>query len=269
MTKGRRVLMVVLALVLAFLIAPLIVVVISSFSSGPVMEFPPPGFTTRWYGTIRPEFYHAALVSLGVATSTTLLSVVLGLPAGLALCRGRFPGRAMIGAICLSPLMIPALVTGVALYQSAQIFWDYTGITLGGTLPGIMIGHMVFGIPFVVRAVVAGHARLDPALEEAAQNLGAAPLTAFRLAALPVLRPALVSGAVFAFAMSFDDVPIALFMGGGDWATTLPVQIFTTVQFNLSADVMAVATLVVLVSFGAVALLSKVAGSDLLFGVKS
>ena len=265
-----RVLLVsVLFAVLAFLLTPMVVVAIASFNAGPVMEFPPRALTMRWYEAIRPEFYHAALVSLGVAASTTALALLLGLPAGLALCRGRFPCRAAIGALCLSPLMVPALVTGVALYQSALVLWDFTGIMLGGTLPGIVAGHMLFGIPFVIRAVVAGHARLDPALEEAAQNLGAAPVRAFLLTALPVLRPAIVSGAVFAFAMSFDDVPIALFMGGGDWATTLPVQIFTAVQFNLSADVMAISAVVVVVSFAAVAVLNRMTGSELFFGARS
>lgn len=264
----RTVLHAVLIGVLVFLLAPVLVVLAASVNGGSVMSFPPSSLTTRWYMSLSPAFYHAILVSVMVAGLTTVLSVLLGVPAALALCRGRFPGRAMLSAACLSPLMVPALVTGVALYQCSLVLWDETGITLGGTIQGIVLGHITFGIPFVVRAVIAGHTRFDHALEEAAQSLGAAPLTTFYHITLPVLRPAIVAGAVFAFAMSFDDVPIALFMGGGDMATTLPVQIFTTVQFDLSGDVMAVASMVVIASFLVMFALDRFVGADLFFADK-
>jgi putative spermidine/putrescine transport system permease protein len=263
----RRWLGAILVLALMFLLAPLLVVLLASFSDGAVMSFPPRSFTTHWYGEIKPAFYQAIWTSFVVATSAAAFSVIVGVPAALALCRGRFPGRELLGALCLSPLMVPALVTGVALYQCSLFLWDFTHITLGGTLAGIVLGHLTFGIPFVVRAVVAGHARFDLALEEAAQNLGAPPLKTFRLITLPLLRPAIVSGAVLAFAMSFDDVPIALFMGGGD-ATTLPVRIYTTIQYDLSGDVMAVASLVVAVSLVLIVLLNRLVGSDLFFSAK-
>ena len=115
---------------------------------------------------------------------------------------------------------------------------------LGGTLTGLIVGHLTFGIPFVVRAILAGHARFDYALEEAALNLGATPLQTFWRVTVPVLRPSIVAGGIFAFVMSLDDVPIALFMGGGD-ATTLPVRIFTTVEFDFGGDVMAVSAVIV------------------------
>jgi putative spermidine/putrescine transport system permease protein len=264
---GRWLLTVVLVAAILFLLAPIAVVVVASFNSGAVMSFPPESFTTRWYAEIKPEFYHAIRVSVVVAASSAALSVLVGVPGALALCRGRFPGRALLSALCLSPLMVPALVTGVALYQCALVLWDVTRITIGGTLAGIVLGHLTFGVPFVIRAVVAGHARFDRSIEEAAQSLGAAPLLTFWLVTLPILRPSVISGAVLAFAMSFDDVPIALFMGGGD-ATTLPVQIFTTVQFDLSGDVMAVASLVVAASLLAILALNRLVGSDVFFGAK-
>jgi putative spermidine/putrescine transport system permease protein len=163
--------------------------------------------------------------------------------------------------------MVPALVTGVALYQLSLTFWDLAHFQIGGTIAGLTIGHLTFGIPFVVRAVMAGHARFDYALEEAALNLGASPLQSFWRVTVPVLRPSIISGGIFAFVMSLDDVPIALFMGGSN-ATTLPVRIFTTVEFDFGGDVMAVASAIVGFSVVVMLLLDRVVGLGELFGAK-
>ena len=258
---------VTLAAVFIFLLAPVIVVIITSFNGGPIFTFPPTHFTTRWFALIKPSFIDATYVSLIVALGTAVLSVVFGVPAALALSRGNFAGRDALGAILLSPLMIPALVTGVALYQAAFAFWDIAHLQIGGTIPGLIIGHLTFGIPFVVRTVLAGDARFDHAIDEAALNLGATPLQSFWRVTAPILRPSIISGAVFAFVMSLDDVPIALFMGGGH-ATTLPVRIFTTVEFDFGGDVMAVASAIVGVSVVAMILLDRLIGLGELFGAK-
>ena len=151
-----------LFLAFAFLLAPVCIVIIVSFNGGPVLSFPPTHFTTHWYALIKPEFFAALNVSLIVAGATALLSVALGLPAALALSRGRFPGRDGLNSILLSPLVVPALVTGVALYQFSLTFWDFTNLALGGTLIGLIIGHLTFGIPFSVRGESRrrGHAQV-------------------------------------------------------------------------------------------------------------
>jgi putative spermidine/putrescine transport system permease protein len=256
-----------LFLAFAFLLAPVCIVIIVSFNGGPVLSFPPTHLTTHWYALIKPEFFAALNVSLIVAGATALLSVALGLPAALALSRGRFPGRDGLNSILLSPLVVPALVTGVALYQFSLTFWDFTNLALGGTLIGLIIGHLTFGIPFSVRAILAGHARFDYALEEAALNLGATPLQTFWRVTVPILRPSIVAGGIFAFVMSLDDVPIALFMGGGD-ATTLPVRIFTTVEFDFGGEVMAIAALIVGGSVLLMLVLDRLIGLDCLFGAR-
>jgi putative spermidine/putrescine transport system permease protein len=257
----------VLLAVFVFLLAPIAIVVIASFNGGPILSFPPTSFTTRWYTLIKPSFLDGLYVSLIVATSTAILSVVFGIPAALGLSRGRFPGRDALSSLFLSPLMVPALVTGVALYQFSLTIWDVTRLPLGGTLAGLVVGHLTFGIPFVIRAVMAGHARFDFALEEAALNLGATPMQTFWRVTVPVLRPSIISGAIFAFVMSLDDVPIALFMGGGN-ATTLPVRIFTTVEFDFGGDVMAVAALIVGISAVLMLVLDRLIGLGDLFGAK-
>jgi putative spermidine/putrescine transport system permease protein len=249
-----------------FLLAPVLVVVVSSFNADSALSFPPVHFTTSWYWLIKPIFFDALGVSLIVAALTALVSIVLGVPAALALSRGRFPGKTVLSSLCLSPLMVPALVTGVALYYFSVTLWDITGYAIGGTILGITIGHLTFGIPFVIRAVIAGHAHFDRALEEAAQNLGASPLATFWLVTLPVLRPSIISGGVFAFLMSMDEVPIALFMAGN--TTTLPIRIFTTIEFDFGGDIMAISALIVIVSFMLMLVLDRLVGLERVLGSK-
>src|SRR5581483_1642885 len=151
-----------------FLLAPIVVVVISSFNAVGVLSFPPHSFTTRWYAEIDPSYYRALTVSLILASITVVIAVAVGVPGALALARGRFPGRDALNAICLSPLMVPALVMGVAAFQFSLAIWDHFHLTLGGTIVGLVVGHLTFAIPFVVRAVLAGHTRFDHSVEEAA-----------------------------------------------------------------------------------------------------
>lgn len=257
----------VLAATFIFLMAPIVVVVISSFSAVGVLSFPPQSFTTRWYYEIDPAYYHALTTSLIVATITVVIAVVVGVPGALALARGRFPGRDALNAICLSPLMIPALVMGVAAFQFSLVIWDYFRLTLGGTIAGLVVGHLTFAIPFVVRSILAGHAHFDLSLEEAAQNLGAGPAQTFLHVTLPALRPGIASGAIFAFLISLDEVPIALFMGGGS-ATTLPVKIFSAMEISFGGDILAVASVIVIVSIILMLALDRIVGIERLFATR-
>ncbi len=254
-----------IALVFFFLLLPLAMVVVTSFSANAVLAFPPTEFTLKWYGAISREFWEALKVSLIVSTGTTILATVVGTMAALALVRGRMPGKALLGALCMSPLMVPSLVIGVAAFQFAGQIWDITGLSLVGTIPGLILAQSAFTIPFVIRSAVAGQAHFDAAIEEAAINLGATPLQTFFRVTLPILVPGIVSGAVFAFVMSFDDVPVALFVGGGD-AMTFPVKIYTSVEFNFDADLMAISTLVVGCSLAVMLILDRLIGVDKFFG---
>jgi putative spermidine/putrescine transport system permease protein len=263
----KAILLTVLAATFLFLLAPIVIVVVSSFSAIGVLSFPPQSFTTRWYSEIDPAYYRALVVSLFTATITVVIALGVGIPGALALARGRFPGRDALNAICLSPLMVPALVMGVATFQFSLVIWDWSHITLGGTIPGLVIGHLTFAIPFVVRAVLAGHTRFDYSIEEAAQNLGASPWRTFFHVTLPILRPGVASGAIFAFLISLDEVPISLFMGGGD-ATTLPVKIFTAMEISFGGDILAVASVIVVVSVLLMLALDRVVGLERLFATR-
>ena len=163
--------------------------------------------------------------------------------------------------------MVPALVMGVAAFQFSLVIWDHSRLTLGGTIPGLVIGHLTFAIPFVVRSVLAGHTRFDFSIEEAAQNLGASPRQTFVHVTWPMLRPGIASGAIFAFLISLDEVPISLFMGGGD-ATTLPVKIFTAMEISFGGDILAVASVIVIVSVVLMLALDRVVGLERLFATR-
>jgi putative spermidine/putrescine transport system permease protein len=253
------------ALVFVFLLLPIAMVVLTSFSESAVLKFPPTHFTLKWYQNISGEFISALKVSLIVSTGTTLVATAVGTMAALALVRGRFIGRTAMSAFCLSPLMVPTLVIGVAAFQFANTLWDVAHISLLGSIPGLILGQSAFTIPFVIRAAVAGQAHFDTAIEEAALNLGATPWQTFWRVTLPILLPGVVSGAVFAFVMSFDDVPVALFMGGGD-VMTFPVKIYTSIEFSFDADLMAISTLVVVCSLVVMLVLDRLIGVDKLFG---
>jgi putative spermidine/putrescine transport system permease protein len=256
-----------LCAVFVFLLAPIIVVVVSSFNAVGVLSFPPRSFTTRWYSEIDPGYYRSLLVSLKVASITVVIAVLVGVPGALALARGRFPGRDVLNAACLSPLMIPALVVGVAAFHFSLVVWDHLGLTLGGTVAGLVLGHLTFAIPFVVRAVLAAHTQFDYSVEEAAQSLGATPGRTFLHVTLPILRPGIASGAIFAFLISLDEVPIALFMGSGD-NTTLPVKIFTAMEISFGGDILAVASVIVMASVVLMLMLDRLVGLERLFATR-
>jgi putative spermidine/putrescine transport system permease protein len=255
----------IVALVFVFLAAPIVSVAVWSFSGGGLFAFPPSRFTLRWYGSISSTYWAALEVSLLVGIGATILAVAVGVPAALALVRGRLPSSRGLSALFLSPLMVPSLVIGVAAFQFANVLFDTLHISLLESVPGLIIGHSAFTVPFVIRAVIAGQVQSDPALEQAAMNLGATPLRAFFTITLPMLSPAVASGAIFAFLMSFDDVPVALFVGGGE-ATTLPVLILNNVQFNLSPEVLALCTIVAGAIIVLVTLCSRLFGLDKFMG---
>jgi putative spermidine/putrescine transport system permease protein len=258
---GRALLRVGVLAIAVFLVAPVVAIMVWSFSGGPLFAFPPSAFTLRWYGQIPVSYLAALRVSLVAALGTTVVAVAVGVPAALALVRGNFPMRRVLSALCLSPLMVPTLVIGVAAFQFAYVILDLFHVSLLESVAGLILGHTAFTIPFVIRAVIGGQVQFDPTLEEAAMNLGATPFHAFRTVTLPTLAPAVAAGAIFAFLMSFDDVPVALFLGGGS-TTTLPVRILNSVQFDLSPQVLALCTVVAVAIVALVALWSRLFGLD-------
>ena len=227
----------------AFLLAPIVIVLVLSFSAGASVSFPPPGFSLRWFRYLagRDEFLSSALVSVEIATLASLGAVVLGLPAALALVRERVPGKAFIDGVLMSPLVLPGIITGIALLQ------DFTAIGVIRSFPRLVLAHLVICTPYAIRSITASLHRIDPSIEEASRTLGANAFTTFRRVLLPLLRPGIVAAFIFSFVTSFDNVVVSIYLIGAD-TVTLPIRILTYVEWQFDPSIAAISTILVVVT---------------------
>jgi len=226
------------AVVLGFLHAPLLVLVLFSFNDSKFSSSWV-GFTTRWYARLaeRPDIVGGLYSSLVVGAASTVLATSLGTLLALGLARHRFRGRRLIEALLYVPIVTPEIVVGISLL----ILFVAVEFPLG--LTSITIAHVAFNISFVAVVVNARLQGMDNALEEAAMSLGADEITAFFRVTVPQLWPAILSGAMLAFTMSFDDYVITSFVAGTD-ASTLPMVIYTMVRKNIEPSINAISTIV-------------------------
>ena len=224
-------------LIFLYLLAPIIVVVATAFGSSPYPVFPPHDFTLKWFGKVwnSQELRDAAVISARLGFVSAFLATVIGTLSAMALVRFQFPGKTLISVVLLSPILFPGIVLGLALLVA------FYRVGLAQTFVGLVAGHTVLVTPFVIRLVMASLAEFDPAVEEAAQNLGAGWWrTLFRIT-LPLIRPGILAGAVFAFIVSFDELVITLFLAGPG-LQTLPIRIFTYVEYSSDPTISAVST---------------------------
>ncbi len=228
---------------LAFLIGPLFVIVPVSFSSAQYLTFPPPGLSLQWYERFfsSSQWLDSVWVSLQVAVISSIASMVLGVLAAFPLVRTEFRGKMVVYAVILAPMIVPLIVSAIA------IFFLFASLGLTGTVIAIAIGHTVVVLPVVVIIVTATLQAFDIRLEQAAISLGAGPLTAFRRVTLPVIAPGVVSGGLFAFLTSFDELMIPLFLGGPD-AQTLAVRIWNSVILEIEPTIAAVSTFLIVLA---------------------
>jgi putative spermidine/putrescine transport system permease protein len=255
-----------LAAVYAFLLVPLLVVAGASLNGGPpvaYVSFPPERISLDWYRDIPASQLRAIWLSLGLASAAAAAATLLGVPAALGLVRGRLPGKALVGALLRAPLQIPLVVIGVAFLQLYHAVGDLVGLDLAASFPGLVVAHAFAGTPYVIGATVAVLQRFDTRLEEAALSLGASRWSTFRRVTLPVIMPGVYTGALYAFMLSFTDVPVVLFLAGPGF-TTFPVEVFHTFQFDFNPTVLASSTLVMLFSLGVLLLIQRVVGLDAL-----
>lgn len=251
-------------IVVLFVISPLLVIIPTSLTSVKYLSFPPVGFSFMWYKKIldRPEFIESFLFSLQLAAVTAIIATIMGTLAGIALHKYKFRGSGAINSLLLSPLTVPALIIGIA----ALLF--FTRIGLAGTFIGLLLAHLLISIPYVVRLVLTGLSSFDYTLERAAYILGAKPFHVFRDITLPLLKPAIMSGMIFAFLTSFDNVTVSLFMVSPT-TTTLPLSIFNYMQETLDPLVASISSVVILLSLVFIIVLERVYGLDRLFGSNS
>jgi putative spermidine/putrescine transport system permease protein len=237
--------------VVVFLQIPVIVVVLAAFSTTSYLTIPPQGVTLAWFGKVLsdPTYLSAIRMSLILAFGSTAISLVLGVAAAYALFRKAIPGSEAITSFLMAPLILPAVVIGVALLQ----YFSLTG--LRGSLFSLLMAHVVITTPYIVRSALASLSGVDLATEEAARVLGANGFEAFRLVTLPLIVPGLVAGALFAFITSLDNVPVTIFLISAN-QTTLPVLIFTSVEMGVDPSIAAVSTLLI-VGTGAILLIAE------------
>jgi putative spermidine/putrescine transport system permease protein len=259
-----------LAFVAAYLLAPLVVVVGASFS-GPeagglfisYVEFPPRHLTLDWYRAISAETYESLVLSILLAAGAAVCACILGVPAALGLVRGDFRGKPVVHALFRAPLQIPAVVTGIAFLQMYYVVGDATGLGLQGSFAGLLLAHVFLATPFMIGSVVAVLARFNTRLEEAALTLGASRLSAFRRVTLPTIMPGVATGAVYAFLVSFVDVPVSLFLSRPG-LVPYPVVLFDAMQQEFSPSILASATLVILLSMLILLAVHRLVGLDAL-----
>ena len=255
--------------VLVFLLAPVVVVVLASFDGGdPVagrafLNFPPSNLSLQWYFSIQPRLFHSLWISFLVACFAAGIGTVFGVPAALGLIRGNLPGKTVLSALFRAPLQIPFIVIGVAFLQTYYLLGDALGLRISGSFIALAVGHLFVATPYVIGSVGSVLLRFNPNLEEAALSLGASRWRAFRRVTLPIIMPGIYAGALFAFMVSFGDVPISLFLASPKY-TTLPLEIFHSMEFDFDAAVLAISTLIVFASLVILWLIQKSVGLDVM-----
>ncbi len=255
----RAVLLALSGLVLLFIYAPLALVLLNSFNTSRTFEWPPPGFTTRWWSAaaVNPGARDAILVSVEVAVVATAIALVLGTMAALALQRFRFFGRDTVSLLVILPIALPGVVTGIAL---ANAFLTMFGIELG--FFSLVVSHATFCMVTVFNNAIARLRRLGANLEEASMDLGAGTFRTFWSVTLPMMRSALLAGALLSFALSFDEIIVTTFTAGTG-VQTLPIWILQNLfRPNQAPVVNVVAAALIVFSVIPIWLSQKLAGTD-------
>ena len=241
---------VICALIFLFLIIPVLVIIPLSFNSQDfftftkeMLAFDPAGYSLKHYEDFftNPDWQQALANSAQIAPMATLMSTALGTLAAIGLSQSHVPFRSAIMAVMISPMIVPLIISAAGMY------FFYSRIGMQGTYWGVVLAHAALGTPFVIITVTATLVGFDKSLVRAAANLGANPVTTFIKVQMPLILPGVISGALFAFITSFDEVVVVLFVGSAS-QKTLPWQMFTGLREQISPTILAVATVLVTIS---------------------
>jgi putative spermidine/putrescine transport system permease protein len=248
--------LVLVGMIYLYMFLPILVVVLTSLNPGPYLRLPPQGISLRWYAAaLTPDWLEPFRISLALAVITAALATLLGLPAAFGLVRHRFPGRDLINALLLSPLSLPAIVTGVAILQ----FLSLAGLRGLLGFNALILGHAALTVPYAIRTIAISLHGFDRSVEQAAMNLGATPWRTFRYVTLPIIKPGVFAGMVFAFIVSFNNVPISLFLVRPGMIT-LPIRILNYLEFRFDPSLAAVNMLSLFVILLIVTIAERTAG---------
>jgi putative spermidine/putrescine transport system permease protein len=228
---------------IAFLLVPMLIVVVLSFSAGQLLEFPPPGFSLKWYRALIAdrELVESLYVSLWIAGWSSTVALVLGTATAYAVGRHEFPGRHLAQILVVAPLIIPYVVLALGLLRLFSL------LRIRGSVASIAIGHIIVVLPFVVLLILPGFALLGRSIEEAAVTLGANRLVTFYRITAPLIKRNLVAAWVFAFIVSFDEFVVAYFLSG-PLSMTLPVKMYAMLSDRVDPGISALSTLTVFVA---------------------
>jgi putative spermidine/putrescine transport system permease protein len=240
---------------MVFLIAPTIIVLITSLTSSESLRFPPPGLSLRWYYALldADQMQRAAWNSLVIAIWTTLISVVLGTAASIGIARSKSKWVRVSDMLFMSPLLLPALAFGFA----ALVYINKLG--LSPSIPLLILGHVIVCVPFVLRTTIASLSQLDPALLDASHSLGATQWMTFRRVTLPLIAPGLGSGAFLAFMASFDNIPVSLFLAD-ERTEVLPIHLWQQIETNLDVRTAAASGVIVIFTIVLMLIAERMAG---------
>ncbi|MCU5774456.1 ABC transporter permease [Erwiniaceae bacterium BAC15a-03b] len=241
--------------VYAFLALPVLVIVLSAFSPEAYPQFPPQGFSLRWFSALLDDagWRESLNISVILLLVVTPVTVVLGTFAAWALARLEFRYREALQAFILSPLMIPQVVLGIAL------LYVLTAAGIAGMISGLVIGHIVVALPYVVRTVSVSLAAMDRRLEAVAMSLGAGRWYTFRHVTLPLIKPGMLAGAVFAAVTSFGEVSVSLFLSAPD-TISVPVRIFNYVDQTFDPTVNAISVIFIVIAVLILMVIEKTIG---------
>ncbi|RAI03205.1 ABC transporter permease [Acuticoccus sediminis] len=231
-----------------YILTPLIFITWLSFYSQEIPSYPPEGYSLKWYGeAIRnARFIDAFIISAEVGVLATIIGLAVALPASIGLSRLKFPGRGFTNNLLLMPLIVPGIVLGFAIYVFLVEIAIRTQLPVLGSFAGLVLGHVLLVIPWMVRLIMASLAGFDRTLEEAAQNLGANRLTTFRRVTMPGILPGVVAGSMFGFVASFGNLELSLFLVGPG-RTTLPIAILQYLQWKIDPTIAAISVLQILI----------------------
>ena len=254
---GRAFLTMFSVIAVIYFLLPLVIIIGTSFTTTAFLRFPPEGFTLSWYTKFLndPSYLQSMGLSALLAGSATATAAVLGVPVALVLLRGEVPAAHAIGALFLSPLILPPIVVGAALLQFA------TAVGIARTFWALFFGHVVLIIPYIVRTTLAALARFNLSLEEAARDLGASAPETFFLVTLPLIKPGIIAGALFAFIISWINVEISIFNTTAS-LMPIPVKLFNYIQYNVDPMIAAVSATTIYIAVIVVILIDRVIGIE-------
>jgi putative spermidine/putrescine transport system permease protein len=243
-----------------FILAPVTVIVLMSLSAAPSIVFPPPSLTLRRFTEIQPEIVNAFINSTKLGVTVVVVNLAICVPAAFSLVRGRLPMRGFMTAIARSPMQVPGIAMAVAFYLYYTTVQRTFHIPLRNNFWGLVIAHLVMTAPYMLTTLIAQLYTIQGRFEQAAHGLGAGPIRTLWRVTLPQIRPSIIAGSFLAFVISFEDVPVALFLAPAASATTLPVQMFNLANDSLSPTLFAASVLVLLFSVVLVLAVERLVG---------